>query len=122
VENTDPGIVYTDGWRSTSSAGDHGGSVGYNAATGAAYRHTFTGTRITVYSRLTSSSGIAEVRIDGVLIARYNGYSATAVAQQSVFDSGPLAPALHTITVTRAATSTGRNVVLDALRIEHLAP
>ena len=89
---------------------DNGGSVSYLKTMGAGYSLQFGGTRVSVESRTTPSSGISEVRIDGVLVGRIDGYSASTLHRQTVFVSPVLPVGTHTISVT--ATSE-KNSELD---------
>lgn len=120
VDNTSAGIRYEGAWRSTSSASDHGGSVAFSS-TAAKASLTFTGTQVTVLSRLTSSSGIGEVRIDGKPVGTFDGYSRKTQYRQTVFTAN-LDAGEHTITVVRSggrnAASSGTNLIIDAFLVK----
>ena len=109
-----------------SSAADHDGSVAYLREMRSGFSLRFTGTKVSVLARTTSSAGISEVRIDGELVARVDSYSPSTRHQQVIFESTRLASGTHTITVTAttdmAAASSGRNLILDALLIEQVTP
>ncbi|WP_243075712.1 polysaccharide lyase family 8 super-sandwich domain-containing protein [Microbacterium sp. SS28] len=126
IDDKDPRVVYAAEWKTTSSPEDHGGSIRYTSAGGASLSLTFTGSRISVETRLTTTAGINEVVIDGVVMGRFDGYAATPTYRQTVYRSPLLGPGEHTITVRRtglnSAGSSGRNIILDSLLIERPPP
>jgi hypothetical protein len=67
---------------------------------------------------------MAEVRIDGVLVATVDLYHATLQGRRIVFAADGLAPGAHTLEIRTLATanpaSTGTRVDLDAVLV--LAP
>ncbi|AZZ56453.1 hypothetical protein [Rathayibacter iranicus] len=112
-------FIVTEGtWATLSSSGDSGGSIGYSSSTGATATLRFTGTGVSWVSRLTASSGINEVLIDGVVVATVDRYSATTRFGVTVFSSGALPAGEHTVTVRRGSTrnpaATGATLILDA--------
>ncbi|WP_344065166.1 SGNH/GDSL hydrolase family protein [Microbacterium pumilum] len=122
VDNTSPYIDWTGTWATASNPADLGGSVSFIKSMSSSYSLQFTGIGISIESRTTPSAGISEVRIDGQLVGRVDGYSETRAYRQLVFVSARLADGVHTITVTptmeRAVPSTGYNLILDALLVE----
>lgn len=122
IDDSSPLISWTGDWASTRWYLDRGGSVSYIKSLGSSYSHSFTGTRVSIVSRTTASAGIGEVRIDGRVVAQIDSYSSDTRYNQVVFRSDALPNRVHTITVTalneKAAASTGRNLILDALIIE----
>jgi lysophospholipase L1-like esterase len=121
VDDTDTRVELDGAWKSTAMPQDRGGSVSYNGTSGASYTLTFRGTQVSVVTRRTATSGIAEVSIDGKVVGRFDGYSDSTVHQATVFTSGRLPAGEHTITVTRTGTksadSGGRNLILDGFLI-----
>lgn len=117
-QNGSDRIVTTGTWSTLTSAADSGGSIAYSSTAGASATLSFRGTGVSWVSRLTSSSGINEVRLDGVKVATVDRYSATTRAKQTVWRSGPLPAGDHTLTVSRGTTrnpaATGSNIILDA--------
>lgn len=122
VDNTSSALQWSGTWGETRSAADNGGSVSYLTSMPAGYTLTFTGTKISIEARKTPTSGISEVRIDGVLRARVDAYSATTLHRQVVFASGTLSAGTHTLKVTttqdKSAQSSGHNLILDALLVQ----
>ncbi|WP_345801575.1 GDSL-type esterase/lipase family protein [Microbacterium sp. AZCO] len=122
IENTDDRVRYAGTWKTTSSSRDHDGSISYNSASGAAYSLTFRGTQVSIVTRKTPTSGIAEVSIDGEVVGRFDSYAETAEFEKTVFTSARLVAGTHTVTVVRTGTkspdSGGRNLILDAFVVE----
>lgn len=125
-ENGSDKIATTGTWSTLTSASDSGGSIAYSSTAGASATLAFTGTGISWVSRLTSSSGINEVRLDGVKVATVDRYSATSRTKQTVWSSGPLPAGKHTLTVSRGTTrnpaATGSNLILDAFVVTAAPP
>lgn len=122
VDNTSSKISWAGAWEIAENSADRGGSVSYLYSSKSIYSLQFSGTRVSIEARKTPSSGISEVRIDGELVGRIDGYSPTREYRQLVFVSKTLPAGAHTIKVTSTADknpdSTGRNSILDALIVE----
>ena len=115
-DDTSSSIRYTGAWRTLSSRSDSGGSSAYLNSTGSASL-TFRGTSISWVSRTTAASGIADVRLDGQLVATVDRYSEIEAYQRDVFTRNGLPLGQHTITVTWSGranpASSGRNLLVD---------
>jgi hypothetical protein len=121
VESTSSKIAYSGtGWKVSPNAQDSGGSVQYLQTAGSA-SFTFTGTQVTLLSRLSPSSGRSEVRLDGRLVATVDGYSATSKYATPLYTSPTGPRGTHTLTITRTgsknAAAIGTNLIIDAFRI-----
>lgn len=107
------------------SGGDSGRSSRILNSTGSVSL-TFTGTGVTWISRLTESSGIARVSIDGVFVKNVDRYAPQAAYQQAVFTTSGLSMGQHTIelawTNNRNPKATGANLLLDAFDIVPIVP
>ncbi len=118
-ENTSPAIRFSPSWRTFSSAGASGGSIKASSVTGATARYTFTGSSIAWVATKRANRGIAQVFVDGVMVATVDLFSAATQSQQIVFAQGGLAPGQHTlrirVTGTHSAGSTSNRVDLDAV-------
>lgn len=105
-------------WATLSSTADNGGSVSYSSSTGASATLRFTGTQVSWVSRLTPSSGINEVLLDGVVVASVDRYSATNRFNRTVWTSAALPAGEHTVTIRRGSTrnpaANGSTLILDA--------
>ncbi|AZZ55227.1 LamG-like jellyroll fold domain-containing protein [Rathayibacter iranicus] len=117
-ENGSDTIVTTGIWSTLHASADSGGSIAQSSSVGASATLTFTGTSVSWISRLTSSSGVNDVQLDGVTVATIDGYSATARSRQTVWSSGRLPAGPHTVTISRGGSrhpaSTGSTLILDA--------
>lgn len=117
-QNGSPAVAVTGTWSTTSSSADSGGGVSFSSTGGASATLRFTGTGVSWVSRRSSTSGIDEVRLDGVLVASVDRYSATTRSAQTVWTSGTLPAGTHTVTITRGSTrnpaATGGNLIHDA--------
>ncbi|MGO4691446.1 NosD domain-containing protein [Glaciibacter sp. 2TAF33] len=117
-------IAYDGAWRSTASTKDQSGAIRFLSSAGSA-SYTFTGTSVGWVTRLTSSSGISTVSIDGAVVATVDGYAAETAYRQLAYATDTLAPGQHTITVTRTGqknpASTGTNTIVDAFGVADVA-
>ncbi|MCU1408347.1 MAG: hypothetical protein JWM23_427 [Microbacteriaceae bacterium] len=118
-------IAYEGAWNSTSSLSDQSGGVRYLSSAGSA-SYTFTGTSVGWVTRLTNSSGISTVSIDGAVVATVDGYAATTAYRKLAYGTDTLAPGQHTITVTRTGlknpASAGTNTIIDAFAVISAQP
>ncbi|PPF28572.1 hypothetical protein C5D07_04000 [Rathayibacter tritici] len=117
-QNDSAFVTLTGTWSTLSGGGDSGGAIGYSSSAGASATLRFTGTGVSWVSRLTASSGINEVLVDGVVVASGDRYSATTRSGVTVWSSGALPAGQHTVTVRRGSTrnpaATGATLILDA--------
>jgi hypothetical protein len=93
VENTDPSIAYSGAWSrqntnrnfSGTSVNTGSGTAALSATAGASAEFTFAGTSVSWIGLRGPSAGIADVSLDGALVARLDLYSATEAVQVPVF-------------------------------------
>ncbi|MDY0911240.1 fibronectin type III domain-containing protein [Rathayibacter festucae] len=116
-ENDSSAVTLSGTWGVATSPVDSAGS--YSQLTTAGYAElSFTGTGVSWIARKNSSSGIAEVFLDGKKVASVDLYSSTTLYQQTVYRVAGLRDAVHTIRVVRTGTKSdeaiGRNITLDA--------
>ncbi|HYI34700.1 MAG TPA: right-handed parallel beta-helix repeat-containing protein [Glaciibacter sp.] len=120
VDSGSDQIRYTGAWESTSSAGDHSGSVRYLSSDGSA-SYAFSGTSVAWITRLTPSSGTTRVSIDGKPVATVDGYAKEPVHKHPAFISDTLATGEHTITLARTGQknplSSGTNTIVDGFAV-----
>ncbi|PPG12482.1 hypothetical protein C5D36_15005 [Rathayibacter sp. AY1C6] len=125
-ENGAAPIVTTGTWSTLKANTDSGGSIAYSTTAGASATLAFTGTSVSWISRLTGSSGINDVELDGVTVASVDRYSAATRSKQTVWSSGQLAAGPHTVTIRRGSgrnpSSSGTNLILDAFVVGDAAP
>jgi len=114
-QDTDPSVAYGS-WLGVSDSSANGGTYRISAAKGATATFKFSGAGITWVTRKGPNQGIASVTIDGVAEGNVDLYATTA----QWFSQGyaGLASKGHTIVITvtgtKDAASSGKNVVLDA--------
>src|SRR5919109_86584 len=99
VEENAAGLRWSGTWRSASNSRASAGSHRRSATTGSWVRYTFAGTGIRWIGARHASGGIAQVRIDGVLVANVDQYSSATSLQQVLFQRTGLSDATHTIEV-----------------------
>jgi hypothetical protein len=139
LQETDPDVSYTAGWVQDNSAyADSAGlltgwtqgfslrnwSAGtamLSTAPGAQATFAFNGTGVSWIGARGTQSGIADVFLDGRLVAEVDAYSTTEQIQAALFTATGLADANHTLTIQ----ATGRQnvaamnalVVVDAFEV-----
>lgn len=93
------------------------GSAATASTAGASVTFSFTGTAVSWIGCRKASTGPARVSIDGVFIQQVETYEPVPIEgyQHTVFRSGTLARAAHTITIE--ALTTGAFVVVDAFDV-----
>ncbi len=139
LQETDPDVTYTAGWvqdntLNTLAPGITNGVIPNvslrNWSAGAAQLSTmpgaqatfnFTGTAVTWIGARGTQAGIADVFLDGSLVAEVDLYSPTEQIQQAVFTAAGLADASHTLTIAvtgrQNPASQGALVVVDAFEV-----
>lgn len=116
---TDPSIKKTGTWAEYLSPLSYLASYGRSATAGASATIWFTGTRLDYIAMKGTTTGYADVYLDGIRITTINlSNPAGALYQQNVWSSGPLANGLHSVKIVRSASSAiGKYLVLDAVDI-----
>jgi N-acetylmuramoyl-L-alanine amidase len=120
-EQTDAKLGYVGYWYVNSSTES---SSGYSAYANSASRLVvgFQGTSLAWIAKKSSVYGIATVTLDDQAPVQVDLYSATALYQQNVYQTGELADGPHTLTIewtgTKNAAATDYNVGADAFDIK----
>jgi hypothetical protein len=122
LQETDPDISYSAGWsQGDTSRAWSAGIAAVSTAPGAQAPFTFTGTSISWIGARGPQTGIADVFLDGSLVAEVDTYSPTEKIQAAVFSAGGLADASHTLTIEVTgrmnAASTSALIVADAFEV-----
>jgi chitodextrinase/uncharacterized protein (DUF427 family) len=99
VEETDPSITYTAGWRSDNHGSLSGGGAAISDAAGAQATFTFSGTSVSWIGGRSFETGIARVSLDGSFVREIDTYSQTAEVQVPMFTAVGLANTSHTLTI-----------------------
>jgi hypothetical protein len=120
-EETDPNLAYSGHWYNLSGSGYSDGSLAYASSAGASVALSFTGTGLTLIAKTGPSYGLAQVTLDGKVVATVDLYNPTNLNQQAVWSSGTLPNATHTLVIEclreKNASSAYYYVDLDALDI-----
>jgi len=139
LQETDPDVTYTAGWVQDNTLNSlaagvtaiytvnfsarnwSAGAATLSTTPGAQATFTFTGTSISWIGARGPQTGIADVFLDGTLVAEVDLYSPTEQIQQAVFTATGLADATHTlmIEVTGRQNPASQNalVVVDAFEV-----
>ncbi|MGL4340275.1 MAG: hypothetical protein ACRCSP_07625 [Rhodoglobus sp.] len=119
-DNASTAIRYTGSWRTMVSQSDINSSSHYLNSRGKV-EFTFTGDAIEWYSRLSPSSGIGDVFIDGRKVATVDRYAPSNSFATKVFEKRGLGFRQHTISLVwtgkRNPASTGGNLLIDAFKV-----
>jgi hypothetical protein len=122
-EETSPAITYTGTWSPPldSPPGASGGTYKESNEAGARATLSFTGTQVTWISGSATVTGIANVYLDGSLVATIDTYSPTLQTQVKMYTSPVLSPGTHTLTIeatgTKNPSSGNAWVVVDAFDV-----
>ncbi len=119
-EQTDPHLVYSGTWDSFAKTSASGGSYGRSATGGASATIYFTGTRLDWIAMKGTSTGKADVYVDGAKVTPtpINLAAATATYQVKVWSSGTLSKGSHTVRIVRnSASAVGKYLTLDAIEV-----
>jgi hypothetical protein len=110
-------ITYAGSWKRVSLSGSSGGYVKRSLTGGNTATHTFNGRDISFVSTRGPARGIAQVRVDGNLVATIDLYSATSQTKRVVWSS-TVSPGSHTVEIrvtgTRNAASSSNRIDIDA--------
>jgi hypothetical protein len=120
-EQNNSAVTYTGTWDPNSGGFNSGASATLAMDAGDQAVFAFTGTAVNWIGYRDQWSGIAQVYLDGVLKGTIDTYSATALAQTTVYSITGLNNASHTLSLvvsgTRSASSQGDWVWVDAFDV-----
>ena len=124
VQESSADLTYSGSW-TKMTGGDSGGAIKYLNSTGYV-QFKFTGTAFRWLSRTGATSGIANVYLDGKLLAAVDRYSSTTKYQVPVFTKTGLPDTVHTVKVSytgkKNAKATGANLIIDAFELGKETP
>ena len=117
-DQTDSRFVYAGTWAPYSSTSAWNGSYSRASTSGASVTLTFTGTRLTWIATKGTTTGLADVYLDGALQPTVD-LSAPAVAyQQEAWSTGDLTSGVHTVKIVRDSLSaSGKFLTIDAVDV-----
>ncbi|HEY8150001.1 MAG TPA: hypothetical protein VIK51_13935, partial [Vicinamibacteria bacterium] len=112
LEEVDPSITYSAGWRNTGldrnwsgSSGNTGaGTVLFSGTAGSQATITFTGSSASWIGIRAPWSGIAHVSVDGTFVTDVDTYAATEQVQAVLFTTTGLTDGQHTLTIEPTGT------------------
>jgi hypothetical protein len=120
-EQTNTLITKTGTWSTFASAASSGASYGRSSTVSASATITFLGTRLDYIAMKGTTTGYAEIWVDGVKVtgtSPINLHASPAVYQQNVYSTGALAFGLHTVKIVRAsASASGKYLTVDAFDV-----
>ncbi len=116
-KNTD--IKKTGVWANYTSTASYLGSYGRSSTDGASATIYFTGSRLDWIGMKGTTTGIADIYLDGeIVVEGLSLYASPATYQTLIWSTGTLASGVHTIRIVRSDTSaTGKFLTLDAVEI-----
>lgn len=120
ADDRDRRISYSPGWHYGSATGAHLDTLRYAGRAGASASYNFTGTSVSVETKLGPGAGIMDILIDGTKVASFDSWSPRHVDRAIAYETQRLAPGLHTVEIvatgTRNPQSTGSLVHLDSIQ------
>jgi hypothetical protein len=120
-EQTNTVIKKTGTWSNYASTSSSGKSYGRSSTSTASATIKFVGTQLDYIAMKGTTTGYAEVWVDGVKVTGttpINLYASSAAYQQNIYSTGTLAFGLHTVKIVRAsASATGKYLTLDAFDV-----
>ncbi len=117
-EQTNSNIVKTGMWYEYPKAQASGGSYGRSATEGASATIYFNGTQLDWIAMKGTTTGSADVYLDGVKRATIDLSASPADYDINVWSTGTLPAGEHNVRIVRTSTSEpGSNVTLDAVDI-----
>jgi IPT/TIG domain/PQQ-like domain len=117
-EQTDTHIVKVGTWSDLSRTLASGGSYGRSSTANASATIYFTGTRLDWVAMKGTTTGIADVYLDGGKVATVNLAAASATYNATVWSTGVLPEGEHYVRIVRSpASATGKYLTLDAVDI-----
>lgn len=110
-------IAYGGSWATATASSAYGGALKYASTSTATAMLTFTGRSVAWIAKRSSTRGVADVYVDGVLAATIDLYSAVAQPRMIVFTQSWGSSAAHTLQVRIKATSGRPRVDVDAFLV-----
>jgi len=115
-------VSYGGTWKTASLSGASGGRVRYAGGAGRTATLSFNGTSVAFVSTRSTSRGVAEIRLDGSLVASVDLYSLVTNKAAVVWaPPGALSAGAHTLQVrvtgTRSPSSSRTRVDVDAFLV-----
>ncbi|MEM9468123.1 MAG: alkaline phosphatase PhoX [Actinomycetota bacterium] len=103
-ENDDPALAYAGSWFTWNNASQSGGSAAVGSF-GASCSVDFTGPTIRWIGQRGRARGIAEIRIDDVVVDTVDTYAADYASQVALFEASDLPEGTKTLTITNVGAN-----------------
>jgi len=121
IQENNSAIAYVGSWYTVSRSFFSGGAAVSSMSAGDTATVTFTGTGISWVGYQDEWSGIAQVYVDGALVATIDTYSSPAVGGGTIYKVSNLASGTHKLTIkatgTKNSASAGSWVWIDSFNI-----
>lgn len=117
-EQTDSRIRYTGAWYTFSTASASGGSYRRANSNSAYVTFFFVGERLDWITMKGTTTGVADVSVDGVRVATVDLSNPVAVYKQKVWSTEKLPHGLHRVCISRnPASPPGKYITVDAVAV-----
>ena len=117
-DQSDSRFSYTGTWAAYSTTAAWKGGYGRTSVSGGSVTLTFTGTRLNWIATKGTTTGQADVYVDGAFQRTVDLTAPAASYQQEVWSTGDLSNAVHTVQIVRSAASlSGKYLTIDAVDV-----
>ena len=117
-DQTNSAISYAGTWAAFTTAAAHNGSYARASTTGASANIVFDGTQLHWIGMKGTTTGVADVYLDGAFVKTINLANSVAIYQQDVWSTGTLPSGVHTVRIVRNASSaSGKYITVDAVDV-----
>jgi hypothetical protein len=117
-EQADTRIVKVGAWSDFAKRAASGGNYGRSSTSDASATVYFTGTRLDWIAMKGTTTGIADVYLDGVKVTTVDLAAPSATYDVSIWSTGTLSNGNHNVRIVRSSESaTGRYLTLDAFEV-----
>ena len=117
-DQTDSRFAYAGTWATFTTTQAWKGGYGRTNASGGSVTLTFVGTRLSWIAMKGTTTGQADVYVDGAFQTTVDLAASTASYRQDVWSTGDLPDAVHTVKIVRSAKSlSGKYLTIDAVDV-----
>ncbi len=117
-EQSDSRLSYSGTWSAFARVEASSGSYGRSSIGGASVTIVFDGEQLDWIAMKGTTTGIADVYLDGAKVDTVNLASDVAIYQQRVWSSGILPSGMHTVRIVRNSSSaSGKYLTIDAVEV-----
>ena len=117
-DQTDSRFSYAGTWAAYSTTSAWNGNYSRTSTSGGSVTLTFIGTRLSWIATKGTTTGKADVYLDGALQTTVDLAALVAAYRQEVWSTGDLSDAVHTVKIVRSAASlAGKYLTIDAVDV-----